>query len=138
MLQDICYRFEQTLEKSSRQCESMLTDLDEFESKVILLPIEMVGRRLLVIAYWITSSVQALEEKHGGKGYACVIITKDGQLVPYWFENKLTVADKKWWESQGLTVLSVQEAHSIIKGLIGKLTSGMWVDVVSWISRSGF
>ena len=135
VLQDICHRFEQSLEEVSRQCETMLIDLDEFERTIVVKPVEIVGKRLLVIAYWITSSVLALYEEHGRKGYMCVVIMENGKLVPYWFENRRIVASKNWWKSQGLMMLSLQEALCIIQGLMDRLTSGNWVDVVSWINR---
>ena len=137
VLKDICHRFEQILKESSRQCESMLADLDELERNMVIKPVEIVGNRLFVIAWWVKSSALALYEAHGGNGYVYVVIMENGKLVPYWFENKLTVADKKWWKAQGLMMLSVQEALSIIQELIGKLTLGNWVDVVSWINRHG-
>lgn len=137
VLQDIYHKFEQILEEVSRQCETMLIDLDEFERTIVIKPVEIVGNRLFVIACWITSSVLALYEEHGRKGYMCVVIMENGKLVPYWFENKRIVANKNWWKSQGLMMLSVQEALSIIQGLMDKLTLGNWVDVVSWINRHG-
>jgi hypothetical protein len=113
----------------------MLIDLYEFERTIVVKPVEIVGKRLLVIAYWITSSVLARYEEHGRKGYMCVVIMENGKLVPYWFENKRIVANRNWWKSQGLMMLSVQEALCIIQGLMDKLTLGKWVDVVSWINR---
>ena len=133
--QDVCLRLKQDLSEVDSQCECMLTELDEFEKTMAVKPVEIVGKRLFVIACWITGSVLALYEEHGRKGYMCVVIMENGKLVPYWFENRRIVASKNWWKSQGLMMLSVQEALCIIQGLMDKLTLGNWVDVVSWINR---
>ena len=137
VLKDICHRFEQILKESSRQCESMLADLDELERNMVIKPIEIVGNRLLVIAYWAQSLALERYEEHGGKGYVYVVIMKDGQLIPSWFKNKLTVADKKWWKTQSSTILSIDETINTIKGLQHDMASGMWADVVEWIRRCG-
>ena len=137
MLQDICHRFERSLEEVSRQCETMLIDLDEFERTLDFKPVEIVGKRLIVIAWWVKSSALALYEAHGGKGCVYVVIMENGKLVPYWFENKFTVADKKWWKAHGSPILSIEEAINTIEGLQHDMASGNWVDVVSWINRHG-
>ena len=137
VLQDICHRFERSLEEVSRQCETMLIDLDEFERTLDFKPVEIVGKRLLVVAYWIKMSELTRYEEHGGKGYVYVVIMENGKLVPYWFENKLTVADKKWWKSHGSTILSIEETINTIEGLQHDMVSGRWTDVVEWIRRCG-
>ncbi len=137
VLQDICHRFERSLEEVSRQCETMLIDLDEFERTLDFKPVEIVGKRLIVIAWWVKSSALALYEAHGGNGYVSVVIMENGKLVPHWFENKFTVADKKWWKAHGYTLLSIEETINTIKRLQHDLASGNWADVVSWINRHG-
>jgi len=137
MFSDSCLRFDQALEVVSAQAKTILTEFNEFETSMVIGPVEIVGNRLLVIACWIVWSVLALYEEHGRKGYMCVVIMENGKLVPYWFEDKRIVANKNWWKSQGMMMLSVQEALSIIQGLMGKITLGNWVDVVSWINRHG-
>lgn len=137
MFQDVYLRFDQDLEEVSKQAKTMLTELNELETSMVISPVEIVGKRLLAIAYWIARSALALYEEHGRKGYMCVVIMENGKLVPYWFEDKRIVANKNWWKSQGMMMLSVQEALSIIQGLMGKITLGNWVDVVSWINRHG-
>jgi len=138
VLKDKCHRFERILKESSRQCESMLVDLDQLERNMVIKPIEIVGNRLLVIAYWVQSLALERYEEHGGKGYVYVVIMENDKLVPYWFENKLTVADKKWWKANGYTIISIDETINTIKGLQHDMASGMWADVVEWIRRCGF
>lgn len=135
--QDIYISLEQGLEEVSKQCKAVLTEFHEFESHMVLQPVETVGRRLYVIACWTASSVLARREEHRGKGYVYVVIMEDGQLIPSWFKNKLTVADKKWWKAQGSTILSIEETLDMISELARKLGSGDWSDVVSWIKRCG-
>ena len=137
VLQDICHRFERNLEEVSRQWKTILIDLDEFERTLDFKPVEIVGKRLFVIAWWVKSSALALYEAHGGNGYVSVVIMENGKLIPYWFENKLTVADKKWWKAHDCTILSIEETINTIKELQHDMASGNWADVVIWINRHG-
>lgn len=137
MFQDLYLSLEQGLEEVSRQCKAVLTEFDEFESNMALQPVEIVGRRLYVIACWIASSVLARREEHHGKGYACVVILEKGELITWWVENKSIVANTSWWKAQGITILSIEESLDMISELVSELGSGNWSDVVSWINKCG-
>ncbi len=136
VLQDTCHRFERSLEVVGRQCETMLTDLHEFERTLDFKPVEIVSKRLIVIAWWVRNSALVLHEVHGGKGHVYVVM-ENGKLVPYWFKNKLTVADKKWWKAHGSPILSIEETINTIMRLQHDMASGNWADVVIWINRHG-
>lgn len=137
MLRDACLRFEQALEAVSAQCKAMLIELDEFERDIVIRPVEIVGKRLLVIACWIAMSVLSRYEEHGGKGHACVVMADEGGLITWWVESKRIVANKREWKAHGFTILSIEETFNTIKGLQNDLPSGMWADVVAWIKRCG-
>lgn len=134
---DVYLSLEQGLEEVSKQCKAVFTEFYEFKSNMALWPVEIVGRRLCVIACWIASSVLARREEHHGKGYACVVILEKGELITWWVENKRIVANKNWWKSQGITILSIEETLDMISELVSELGSGNWSDVVSWIKRCG-
>ncbi len=136
VLKDTCHRFERSLEEVSRQCETMLTDLHEVERTLDFKPVEIVSKRLIVIAWWVKSSALALHEVHSGKGHVYVVMD-NGKLVPYWFKNKLSVEDKKWWKAHGSPILSIEETINTIMRLQHDMASGNWADVVIWINRHG-
>ena len=45
------------------------------------------------------------------------------------------VADKAYYEAGGSMVCSVEEASSIINGMMGQLASGNWAEVLDWMKK---
>jgi len=138
MFRDSCLRFDQALEVVSAQAKTILTEVYEFERSMVIGPVEIVGNRLFVIAWWITNSVLSRREEHHGKGYVCVVMPDKGGLITWWVESKRIVANKREWKAHGFTIVSIEETLDTIKGLQNDLTSGMWADAVAWIRRCGF
>jgi hypothetical protein len=92
-------------------------------------------RRLYLLSGWILAYAKSLYIQHQGQGYVCVFLREANGFNVYWVKEKEIVADKAYYAQNGSKVLSVEEASSLIDGIMGQLGSGNWAEVVDWVKK---
>ena len=132
-----CLELQNVLGQVDHECQSILVQLNAFRTYVADYALDKLRLRLLTIGNWIIRSVESLYKQHDGGGYVCIFMRENGGLGIHWVEDKEIVADRAWFKARGSTVLSEDEAISIIVLLIDELTKRDWARVVYWINRYG-
>jgi len=136
-LKDSCQELQQRLAQVEGQCQDISNILLEFEDHVSLHIASRLNRKLRIPATWIIVRAEALYEEHEGEGHVCVFFSKREGITLHWVERKEIVADRAWFVSYGLKVVSVPEAADTIAEMADELASDNWAKVVGWLSNYG-
>lgn len=136
-LSSTCQELQQILAKVEGQCQVALESISEFDDYAASYLLVRLSRKLAILGGWTIGLTKRVYEEHKCGGHVCVFLTEHSGITVHWIENEEIVADKAWVESQGLTVLSVEEAINTIGQLINDLGSNDWVKVVEWLKTYG-
>jgi len=136
-LKNSCQELQQRLAQVKGQCQDINNILLEFEGHVSSYIASRLIRKLRILVVWIIVRAEALYEEHEGEGHVCVFFSKREGITLHWVERKEIVADRAWFESHGLRVVSVPEAADIFVQMADELASDNWAKVVDWLSKYG-
>jgi hypothetical protein len=136
-LKDSCQELQQRLAQVEGQCQDTSNILLEFEGHVSSYIASRLIRKLRILAAWIIARAEALYKEHEGEGHVCVFFSKREGITLHWVERKEIVADRAWFVSHGLKVVSVPEAAGTIAQMADELASDNWAKVVDWLNNYG-
>jgi len=136
-LKDSCQELQQRLAQIEGLYQDISNNLLEFEDHVSLYIASRLIRKLRILAAWIMVRTAALYEEHEGEGHVCVFFSEGRGTTLHWVERKEIVADRAWFESRGLKVVSVPEVADTIAQMATELTSDNWAKVVDWLNNYG-
>lgn len=136
-LADSCHEFRQSLARLDGICQGIRDNVEQFDSVTESYAFKKLFRRLYILSGWILACAKSLYIQHQGQGYVSVFLREGRGITILWVENEELVADKAHYEAGGSTVFSVEEATSIINGMMSQLGSGNWAEVVDWVYKYG-
>jgi len=136
-LKNSCQELQQRLAQVEGQCQDTSNILLEFEDYVSSYVGGRLIRKLRILVAWTTAQAKMLYKEHEGEGHVCVFFSKREGITLHWVERKEIVADRAWFESHGLRVVSVPEAADIFVQMADELASDNWAKVVDWLSKYG-
>ncbi|MBA7505955.1 hypothetical protein ES706_04635 [subsurface metagenome] len=134
-LNESCRELKQVLGHVEHWCQIILTGLTEFEEYMTTYAAERLRRKLDILGSWVNALAELRYKEHENQGYVCVFLSEANGFSVYWVKEKAIVADKAYYAQNGSKVLSVEEASSLIDGIMGQLGSGNWVEVVDWVKK---
>ena len=132
---DRCHEFRQSLARLGGICQRIQDNVEQFDNIMESYAFQRLFRRLYLLSGWILAYAKSLYIQHQGQGYVCVFLKETNGFSVYWVKEEKIVADKAYYAQNGSKVLSVEEASSLIDGIMGQLGSGNWAEVVDWVKK---
>jgi len=136
-LKGSCQELQQRLAQVEGQCQDMSNILLEFEDHVSSYVASRLVRKLGILLAFIVVQAMLLYKQHEKQGYVCVFFSEPEGITLHWLEREEIVADRPWFASRGIKVVSVPEAANTIAQLADELASDNWAKVVDWLSKYG-
>lgn len=134
-LADSCYEFRQSLVRLDGICQRIQENVEQFDNIMETYAFQRLFRRLYLLSGWILAYAKSLYIQHQGQGYVCVFLREANGFNVYWVKEEAIVADKACYERIGSKVFSIEEASSLIDGIMGQLALGNWAEVVDWVKK---
>ena len=136
-LADSCHEFRQSLVRLYGICQRIQDNMEQFDKVIESYAFEKLTRRLYILSSWILAWAKSLYIEHQGQGYVTVFLREGRGITILWVETEDLVSDKAYYEAGGSMVFSVDEATSIINGMMSQLGPGNWAEVVDWVYKYG-
>ena len=136
-LQSGCDDLVQVLSRVEARCRDVLACVEMFDGYVGSHLRNRLLRRLAILAIWTKSRTELLYRDHRGQGHVTVFLTERDGVITEWVETERLVADRSWYASRGVTVVTVAEFIGILGVLVEELAAGNWEKVVMWLNTYG-
>ena len=134
-IEESCRESKEVLGNVEHECQVILSNLNKVEEYLATYAAGRLKRKLSILGNWIIVCEKHLYEIHGGEGYVCVFLKEANGFNVYWVKKEEIVADKAYYEQNGSTVLSVEEATGIIIDTMNNLALGNWAEVLDWVKK---